>query len=415
MCEEILLSSGLVDEAYSRYGLRRTRRGTYLATFRAVAKKYPHKDAHELLADLAATTPGEEAKWFAAAKEAGLYDEALALADAGPCDPRTSPAPVATSPRANPTSPAVPGSSRCAGSRKGTATRSQGLMYGARMPTRCKRPRGATGWQRHENGLRRSSSARVEEVSCSESSQGAQLVSGAAAACTVPAMRTRAFVHVAGPAKAGRRPWSRRCCSAATPSSSPRAAGATTRSHIHGRAPPRTHPSFGRYRQAGASGAALFRFPGDGSEHDAFFMTELMTDYSEGVVVEGDSPLEFVDLRVFVAPTPANGDELFVQRSPTPDDRTNTAVLEQVLSEPDSVINFLAWAGGPVLGEMGRGHEAFGLGVGVTGTDWPVPTRRRPLRRTMKSSLPSTKTGGPACSSDAANCAGRTGQEIRPA
>jgi hypothetical protein len=89
MCEEILLSSGLVEEAYSRYGLRTNRRGTYLATFRAVAKKYPHKDAHELLADLAATTPGEEAKWFAAAKEAGLYDEALALADASPCDPRT--------------------------------------------------------------------------------------------------------------------------------------------------------------------------------------------------------------------------------------------------------------------------------------------------------------------------------------
>ena len=89
MCEEILLSSGLVEEAYSRYGLRANRRGTYLATFRAVAKKYPHKDAHELLADLAATTPGEEAKWFAAAKEAGLYDEALALADASPCDPRT--------------------------------------------------------------------------------------------------------------------------------------------------------------------------------------------------------------------------------------------------------------------------------------------------------------------------------------
>ncbi len=89
MCEEILLSSGLFDEAYLRYGLRVNRRGTYLATFRAVAKKYPHKDAHELLADLAATTPGEEAKWFAAAKEAGLYDEALAFADTGPCDPRT--------------------------------------------------------------------------------------------------------------------------------------------------------------------------------------------------------------------------------------------------------------------------------------------------------------------------------------
>jgi hypothetical protein len=35
------------------------------------------------------TTPGDEGKWFAAAKEAGLYDEALALASRTPCDPRT--------------------------------------------------------------------------------------------------------------------------------------------------------------------------------------------------------------------------------------------------------------------------------------------------------------------------------------
>lgn len=89
ICEEILLSSGLVDEAYIRYGLRANRAGTYLATYRAVAKKYPHKKPADVLADLVATTPGEEAKWFAAAKDIGLYDEALALAESGPCDPRT--------------------------------------------------------------------------------------------------------------------------------------------------------------------------------------------------------------------------------------------------------------------------------------------------------------------------------------
>jgi hypothetical protein len=89
ICEEILLSSGLADEAYSRYGLRANRAGTYLATYRAAAKKYPHKKPSEVLADLVATTPREEAKWFAAAKEIGLYEEALALAQSGPCDPRT--------------------------------------------------------------------------------------------------------------------------------------------------------------------------------------------------------------------------------------------------------------------------------------------------------------------------------------
>jgi hypothetical protein len=89
LCEEILLSSGLVDAAYERYGVRAHRGGTYLATFRAVAKAYPHKNPTDILADLVKTTPGDEGKWFAAAKEAGLYDEALDLARRTPCDPKT--------------------------------------------------------------------------------------------------------------------------------------------------------------------------------------------------------------------------------------------------------------------------------------------------------------------------------------
>ena len=89
LCEEVLLSSGMLDEAYARYGLRANQAGTYLATFRAVAKKYPHKPASEILGDLVKTTPGDEGKWFAAAKDAGLYDDALALASRTPCDPKT--------------------------------------------------------------------------------------------------------------------------------------------------------------------------------------------------------------------------------------------------------------------------------------------------------------------------------------
>ena len=88
-CEAILLSSGLADEAYERYGLVANEAGTYLATFRAVTKKYPHKAAGDILADLAKTTPGDEGKWFAAAKDAGLYELALTLATRSPCDPRT--------------------------------------------------------------------------------------------------------------------------------------------------------------------------------------------------------------------------------------------------------------------------------------------------------------------------------------
>lgn len=89
ICEEVLLSSGLVDEAYRRYAFDSHRSKTYLATFRAVCKTYPTKEPREILMDLVATTPGNEGKWFAAAKSAGFYDLALELAAASPTDPRT--------------------------------------------------------------------------------------------------------------------------------------------------------------------------------------------------------------------------------------------------------------------------------------------------------------------------------------
>ncbi len=88
-CEEILLSSGFADEAYERYGLRANRAGTYAAWFRAVARKYPHKKTAEILEDLVTLTPGEEGKWFAAAKNSKLFDEAVALANRTPCSPQT--------------------------------------------------------------------------------------------------------------------------------------------------------------------------------------------------------------------------------------------------------------------------------------------------------------------------------------
>ena len=89
LCEELLLASGRITEAYQNYAFQGNQSGTYLATFRAIVRKYPHKSPAEILAGLAKTTPGNEGKWFAAAKDACLYDEALALARSTPCDPRT--------------------------------------------------------------------------------------------------------------------------------------------------------------------------------------------------------------------------------------------------------------------------------------------------------------------------------------
>jgi hypothetical protein len=61
---------------------------TYCATH-ARASKYPDKPASVVLADLVRHTLGEEGKWFATAKDAKLFDEAVALANARPCDPKT--------------------------------------------------------------------------------------------------------------------------------------------------------------------------------------------------------------------------------------------------------------------------------------------------------------------------------------
>ncbi|SAL82266.1 hypothetical protein AWB67_06077 [Caballeronia terrestris] len=88
-CETILLDCGRTEEAYQRYALAANRAATYLATFRAIAKKYPDRAPQSILADLIESEPGSLGKWFAAAKDAGLLDIALSLAKNHPTDPKT--------------------------------------------------------------------------------------------------------------------------------------------------------------------------------------------------------------------------------------------------------------------------------------------------------------------------------------
>ena len=87
--EAALLAQGDSAQAYARFALAANRKGTNLATFRAIVKKYPHVKPAQILADLVASTPGTEGKWFAAAKDFGFYAEAVQLAAATPCDPKT--------------------------------------------------------------------------------------------------------------------------------------------------------------------------------------------------------------------------------------------------------------------------------------------------------------------------------------
>jgi hypothetical protein len=88
-CEGVLLDAGFADEAYARYAVEATYATTNLATLKAVAKKYPGKPKEVILRDLVASQPGQEGKWFAAAKDAGFFELAIELANRSPSDPRT--------------------------------------------------------------------------------------------------------------------------------------------------------------------------------------------------------------------------------------------------------------------------------------------------------------------------------------
>lgn len=72
-----------------RYAVEATYATTNLATFKAIVKKYPHMPRESILRDLVASQPGNGGKWFAAAKDSGLFDLAIELANRSPSDPRT--------------------------------------------------------------------------------------------------------------------------------------------------------------------------------------------------------------------------------------------------------------------------------------------------------------------------------------
>ena len=165
-------------------------------------------------------------------------------------------------------------------------------------------------------------------------------------------MRERPIVHVAGPPGCGKTTFIESVLGAtAGLLIAARCVRDDTRRHARETAP-KTHPELRRYRDAGASGTALFIFSASDIGSDAFFMTELMADYSQGVVLEGNNPLGYVDLSVFVAPPPAAGERLFVRRTRdrAREQRGKVDAIERLLYEPDDVAELLGdIVGGPIV------------------------------------------------------------------
>jgi hypothetical protein len=173
-------------------------------------------------------------------------------------------------------------------------------------------------------------------------------------------MRERALIHVAGPQGAGKTTFLERILGSAgewilaarcTRDDSLREARETE---------PKAHPELRRYRDAGATGAALFAFPENDVGSDAFFLTRLMEDYSKGVLLEGDNPLGFVDLAAFVAPPLPAGEMLLVRRKRdrASEERAKADAMERLLREPGGVAELLGQlVGGPIMSLARRNPE----------------------------------------------------------
>ena len=130
-------------------------------------------------------------------------------------------------------------------------------------------------------------------------------------------MRCRALIHVAGPKGAGKTALIERLLSARLGLALCVRAERDADLRTEKSTAPATHAELRRYRQAGAASVVRYRFGTPST--DAFFSSDAMQDYSELVVIEGDCPVEFVDLEVFVAPPLPQGQPLLrrekVQRS----------------------------------------------------------------------------------------------------
>lgn len=76
---------------------------------------------------------------------------------------------------------------------------------------------------------------------------------------------------------------------------------------------PRNDPHLKGYSHAGADRTTLYRFPPrKGDFIDEFFDSDIMSEYSDVVLIEGDSPLSFLHLSTFVARPLPPGDSLIV-------------------------------------------------------------------------------------------------------
>lgn len=106
---------------------------------------------------------------------------------------------------------------------------------------------------------------------------------------------------------------------------------------------PRADAELRRFREAGASAVACYRFPASGVGPDTFFMADFMQDYSTAVIIEGDCPLDYLDLAVFIAMPLPHGSSLLVRRERDHSAKRATSLdaWERAIERPDELARIL--------------------------------------------------------------------------
>ena len=122
-CETILLESGMTEEAYERYAFAANRAGTYLATFRAITKKYPGKAPQRSYRTWFEASLGPKANGLPPPKTPGCSIRPLRCPDRAPPIPRRSYAPREIARRSSPVSRWTVRCAHCNGWRPATAMR----------------------------------------------------------------------------------------------------------------------------------------------------------------------------------------------------------------------------------------------------------------------------------------------------
>jgi len=151
-------------------------------------------------------------------------------------------------------------------------------------------------------------------------------------------VRQRALIHIGGPPRAGKTTFIETALASAGERMIIAARCRLDDSLSQPRESiPKTDPELRRYLAAGACAAARYSFPAGDVAHDAFFMTSFMENYSNAVFLEGDNPISFVDVAIYVAPALSGGLLVRGKRDRTVKEQARVDPLAAVLRQPDGL------------------------------------------------------------------------------